>query len=81
MSWMQVPHILRELQNADVQIRISFPELKPADTTVTAEQQAIREFLVVHAGKEMKDITAQLTAQIEKCQIFAKKLAAFTAAD
>ena len=81
MSWMQVPHILRELQNADVQIRISFPELKPADTTVTAEQQAIREFLVVHAGKEMKDITAQLTAEIEKCQIFAKKLVAFTAAD
>lgn len=72
---------MQRLQSGNEQIRVSFPDVTPRDTAVTAEQQAIREFLVVHAGKEMKDITARVTAEIEKCQIFAKKLVTFTAAD
>lgn len=81
ISWMQVPHILQKLQNGNEQIRVSFPEVTPADPAVKKEQEAIRQFLVDHAGKEMKDITAHVTAEIEKCQIFAKKLVTFTAAD
>jgi len=81
ISWMQVPHILQKLQNGNEQIRVSFPEVTPADPAVKTEQEAIRQFLVDHAGKEMKDITAHVTAEIEKCQIFAKKLVTFTAAD
>jgi len=81
ISWMQVPHILQRLQTGNDQIRVSFPEVTPADPAVKKEQEAIREFLVKHAGKEMKDITADVTAEIEKCQIFAKKLVTFTAAD
>ena len=81
ISWMQVPHILQRLQNGNEQIRVSFPDVTPKDTAVTAEQEAIRRFLVDHAGKEMKEITAHVTAEIEKCQIFAQKLVTFTAAD
>jgi hypothetical protein len=80
VSWMQVPHILRELQNSDKQIRITFPEL-PTDVARSAEQASIRKFLVESASAEMKDITAKVTAEIEKCQIFTNKVVTFSAAD
>ncbi len=81
VSWMQVPHILQELQKSDKQIRITFPEPTPADPARSAEQVAIRKFLVDNASKEMKAIAAQVTAEIEKCQLFTSGLVVGKAAD
>jgi len=81
VSWMQVPHILQELQNSDKQIRITFPDPTPADAVRSAEQTAIRKFLVDNASAEMKDITAKVIAEIENCQLFKSGLAKCTAAE
>lgn len=79
VSWMQVPHILQQLQNPDTQVRLTFPQPTPADAAVVSEQAAIKKFLIDCAGRQMKEIAAEVVKKIDTCDILAKKLVAFDA--
>ena len=65
VSWLQVPEILRALSKNEGPLRITYPDC--SDTNITAEQQAIRKFLVEGAGEDLKDLTGKLEEKIKNC--------------
>lgn len=65
VSWLQVPEILRALSNGGGPLRITYPDCR--DQRITAEQQAIREFLVQGAGRELTALNGELKERISAC--------------
>jgi hypothetical protein len=65
VSWLQVPEILRALSNNEGPLRITYPDCE--NQSITAEQQAIREFLVQGAGRDLTDLIGELKEKISAC--------------
>ncbi len=76
---MQVPQILKEIESSSSQIRVTFPEIIPADKEMATEQEEVRNFLANHAGSAMKDISSALEEKISTCVLFRRQSPSFSA--
>ena len=66
-SWLQVPEILRALHNDEGPLRITY--LAQENSTITAEQTAISEFLIANAGNNLAGMLTDLEDKIENCHM------------
>lgn len=66
-SWLQIPAIIKALQQDNAKIQVTFPDPDrndPQAAACSAMQLEIREFLVSMAGKSFQEILGQLEGKI-----------------